>query len=253
MSQDRILVVDDEEIILSCLREMFGSSYTIFTAPDAREALAMLEREPVNVVISDYKMPGMDGLSLLIEVKKRYPTSIRVLMTAYADMQLVIRSMNEGEIHRFISKPYKFFEFRRIIEECLGMVRIIERRGADSPGHTILVAHESVANQAALRLLLTPAYRVLTTASGIEALNLIATRKVDAVVLGVGLEHIDGCSIADYLKKEKRSTVPLVFWASGVAGPYEEYLRECGADLVLDQHGPDSMQKLQQFLKMRFS
>ena len=108
-------------------------------------------------------------------------------------------------------------------------------------------------SQAALRLLLTPAYKVLTTANGIEALNLLATRKIDAVVLGVGLEHLDGCSIADYLKKEKKSTVPLVFWANGVDGPYEGYLRECGAELVLDQRSQDSMTQLQQFLKKRFS
>lgn len=253
MAQARILIVDDEQFILTCLQEMFGQLFTIFTAPDAREALALLEREPVDVVVSDYNMPGMDGLSLLIEVKKRYPDTIRVLMTAYADMQLVIRSMNEGEIHRFVSKPYKTFEFRRILDDCVGMARIIERRGAEAPGRTILVAHESVANQAALRLLLTPAYRVLTTADGIEALNLLATRKIDALVLGVGLEHLDGCSIAEYLKKEKRSAVPLIFWAGGVAGPYEGYLRECGADLVLDQHSQDSMSQLQQFLRKRFS
>lgn len=253
MAQDRILIVDDEELILSCLRDLFGPHYTIFTAPNGPEALSILEREPVDVIISDYKMPGMDGISLLIEIKKRHPRCIRVLMTAYADMQLVIRAMNEGEIHRFISKPYKPFEIRRIIDECLAMARIIERRGSESPGRTILVAHESMANQAALRLLLTPAYRVLTTANGIEALNLLATRKVDALVLGIGLEHLDGCSIADYLKKENRSPVPLVFWTSGVAGPYEDYLRECGADLVLDQNGQDSMTQLQQFLKKRFS
>ena len=253
MGQGRVLIVDDEQTILSCLREMFGLDYTIFTAPDAREALAILEREPMDVIVSDYNMPGMDGLSLLIEVKRRYPTLIRVLMTAYADMQLVIRAMNEGEIHRFIAKPYKSFEFRRILEECLGMARIIERRESESPGRTILVAHESVANQAALRLLLTPAYRVLTTANGIEALNLLATRKVDALVLGVGLEHLDGCSIADYLKKESRSAVPLVFWASGVSGSYEEYLRECGADLVLDDGDASAAARLQQFLKSRLS
>lgn len=253
MGQGRILIVDDSAVILASLQEMFGRDYTIFTAPGAQEALSILAGDTVDVIVSDFQMPGLDGLSLLIEVKKQYPAVIRVLMTAYADMQLVIRAMNEGEIHRFISKPYKSFEFRRILDECVAMARIVERRTSEPQGRTVLVAHESVISQAALRLLLTPAYQVLTTANGIEALNLLATRKVDAVVLGVGLEQLDGCSIADYLKKEKRSTTPLVFWANGIAGPYEEYLRECGADLVLDQHGQDSLTSLQQFLKKRFS
>lgn len=253
MNQGRILIVDDSAVILAGLKEMFGRDYTIFTAPHAQEALTILSRELIDVIVSDFQMPGLDGLSLLIEVKKRYPTVIRVLMTAYADMQLVIRSMNEGEIHRFISKPYKSFEFRRILEECQAMARIVERRTNEPLERTVLVAHESVVSQAALRLLLTPAYQVLATADGIEALNLLATRKIDAVVLGVGLEHLDGCSIADYLKKEKMSTLPLVFWANGIAGPYEEYLRECGADLVLDQNSHDSLTDLQLFLKKRFS
>lgn len=253
MRQCRILIVDDSPVILAGLQEMFGRDYTIFTAPGAREALAILGSEAIDVIVSDFQMPGMDGMSLLIEVKKRHPAVIRVLMTAYADMQLVIRAMNEGEIQRFISKPYKAFEFRRILEECQAMAQIVERRMTEPLGRTVLVAHESVVSQAALRLLLTPAYQVLATANGIEALNLLATRKVDAVVLGVGLEQLDGCSIADYLKKEKKSTVPLVFWINGIAGPYEEYLRECGADLVLDQNGLDALTQLQQFLKKRFS
>lgn len=253
MSQCRILIVDDSALILSSLQEMFGRDFTIFTAPGAQEALSILGSTAIDVIVTDFQMPGMDGLSLLIEVKRRHPTVIRVLMTAYADMQLVIRAMNEGEIHRFIAKPYKAFEFRRIIEECQAMALIVERRATEPLGRTILVAHESAVSQAALRLLLAPAYQVLATASGIEALNLLATRRVDAVVLGVGLELLDGCAIADYLKKEKRSTVPLVFWVSGVAGAYEEYLRECGADLVLDQHSQDSLSQLQLFLKRRFS
>lgn len=252
MGQGRILLVDDEEFILSSLQEMFARDHIIFTAQNAQAALAILGSETIDVVVSDYKMAGMDGLSLLIEVKNYHPGVIRVLMTAYADMQLVIRAMNEGEIHRFISKPFKPFEFRRILEECQGLARIVERRASEPQGRTVLIAHDSMISQTALRLLLTPAYQVLTTANGIEAMNLIATRRVDAIVLGVGLEQLDGCSIANYLKKEKRSAVPLVFWASGAEGAYEDYLKECGADLVLDQNSQESLTQLQVFLKRTF-
>ena len=101
--------------------------------------------------------------------------------------------MNEGEIHRFISKPYKSFEFRRILSDCQAMARIVEHRTSEPQGKTVLVAHESVISLSTLRLLLTPAYQVLATSNGIEALNLLATRRIDAVVLGVGLEQLDGC------------------------------------------------------------
>lgn len=251
MSKGTILVVDDEPVILSALAELFGQEYTIFLAANAAEALEILGRERVHVVVSDYKMPGMDGISLLVEVKKRHPGVVRVLMTGYADMQLVIRALNEGEIHRFLSKPYKSFEFRRILEEAVGLSRIVERRAESPGGRTVLVAHDSTISQASLRLLLTPAYQVLATANGIEALSLLSTRKIDAIVLGVGLELIDGCTIASYLKKEKRSPVPLVIWGAGIYGPYEEYLRECGADLVLDNSDAEAPAQLQLFLKKR--
>lgn len=251
MGKANVLVVDDEPVILSTVSELFGQEYAIFAAADAAEALSILERERIHVVVSDYKMPGMDGIALLVEVKRRHPGIVRVLMTGYADMQLVIRALNEGEIQRFLSKPYKAFEFRRILEEAAGLARIVERRAEAPRGRTVLVAHDSTICQAALRLLLTPAYKVLATANGIEALNLLSTQGVDALVLGVGLELIDGCTIASYLKKEKRSSVPLVIWGGGVRGPYEEYLRECGADLVLDENDAEAPARLQQFLRQR--
>ncbi len=251
MSKGNILVVDDEPVILSTVSEFFGDEYTIFPAADAEEALRILGRERIHVVVSDYKMPGMDGIALLIEVKRRYPGVVRVLMTGYADMQLVIRALNEGEIQRFLSKPYKSFEFRRILEEAVGLSRIVERRAEAPQGRTVLIAHDSTISQASLRLLLTPAYQVLATSNGIEALNIISTRKIDAVVLGVGLELIDGCTIASYLKKEKGTATPLVMWGTGVHGPYEDYLRECGADLVLDNNDIEAPAQLQQFLRKR--
>jgi CheY-like chemotaxis protein len=194
-------------------------------------------------------MPKMDGLTFLIEVKRRHPACARVLMTAYADMQLVVRAMTEGEIHRFLSKPYKAIEFRKILEEAMALARIVEQRERQPQGRTVLVAHDSQITQATLRLLLTPAYQVLATGNGIEALTLLSTRKIDALVIGIGLELLDGCAITTYLKKEKRSAIPIAIWSSGVAGPYGEYLRECGADLVVDDQAPGGPELLLQYLR----
>lgn len=253
MAKGNILIVDDEPVILSSLAELFGQEFEVFLASNAAEAIEILSREKVHVVVTDYKMPGRDGLSLLIEVKRRYPSCARVLMTAYADMQLVIRAMNEGEIHRFISKPYKSFEFRRILEEALELSQIVEKRDGEPYGRVVLVALDSQISQATIRLLLTPAYQVVATGNGIEALSILSTRKIDAVVIGVGLELLDGCTIVSYLKKEKRSPLPLAIWASSISGPYEEYLRECGADIVLDDRNQTAPAQLLQFLRKVFS
>ncbi|HWR97226.1 MAG TPA: response regulator, partial [Candidatus Methanoperedens sp.] len=111
-----------------------------------------------------------------------------------------------------------------------------------------LVAHDSLIFQTLLRRLLSPAYEVLATGNGAEAMNLLATRKIDALILGIGLELLDGCSIASYLKRERRLTLPIVFWTSNVEGSFGQYLEECGADLVLEQGSPDSLSRLQRFL-----
>jgi len=253
MDKGRVLIVDDEPTLLSGLSELFGQEYDVFTSASAEGALPLLERERIEVVLSDYKMPGMDGLSFLIEVKRRRPQVVRILMTAYADMQLVIRAMNEGEVHRFIAKPFKTSELRTLLRECTGLARLIEHGTQQGGKRTVLVAHDSQVSQTVLRMLLAPSYQVLTTGNGCEAMDIIARQHVDAVVLGVGLALLDGCTIAIYLKKEQRAATPVVFWVSDVAGPFREYLAECGADLILEQSDPDSLSQLQKFLRTRLS
>jgi CheY-like chemotaxis protein len=174
-------------------------------------------------------------------------------MTGYADMQLVIRALNEGEVHRFIAKPYKAAELRTMLRECAALARQIERGPRPGRQRTVLVAHDSTVAQTGLRMLLSPAYPVLTTANGIEALNILARQRVDAVVLGVGLALLDGCTIAMYLKQEQRAAMPVVFWVDGATGAFQEYLAECGADLVLDQGDHGSFARLKGFLRSRLA
>lgn len=252
MTRCRVLIVDDEPAFLSGLSGLLSDTYTVYTAMNAEAALQILERERIGVIVTDYQMPGMNGLALLIEARRRHPRVIRVLMTAYADIDLVVRALNEGEIHRFIAKPYRAHELNRIIGECRNLALTAEDPSSPPGGRTILVAHDSLVCQAAIRRALSPAYEVLTTGNGLEAMNILSTRRIDALVLGVGLELLDGCTIATYLKRERSSTLPVVFVSSDVAGGFGEYLEECGADLVLDLHGQESWQRLRRFLGRSF-
>ena len=252
MNKLRILIVDDEPAMLSGLWGLFGERHYLFTATNAETALQVLERESgIGVIVTDYKMPGMDGLSLLVKVKTLYPQIVRVLMTAYADMNLVVRALNEGEIHRFIAKPYRAQEFSKILDDCRDLATIAAGHATTGGGKTVLVAHDSAVAQAVLRMLLTPSYEVLSTGNGIEAIDILAQRQVDAIVLGIGLALLDGCTIASYLRQERHATTPIVFWSSEVSDPAERYLEECGADLVLDHRDPESLTRLRQFLAKR--
>lgn len=102
-----VLAVDDEPNILAALRRLFrNTGWRILTAGHAEEALALLATEPVNVVLSDMRMPGMDGVQLLERVSLAWPRTARLLLTGQADLNSTIAAINRGRLHRYITKPW---------------------------------------------------------------------------------------------------------------------------------------------------
>ncbi len=102
-----LLLVDDDEHVLRALRRVLRRSRCrILEAPDAARALEILEQEPVQVVVSDFRMPGMSGVEFLRLVKERYPRLQRVLLTGQADSSAIEEAVNRSEIFRFIWKPW---------------------------------------------------------------------------------------------------------------------------------------------------
>jgi HD-like signal output (HDOD) protein len=106
MDKKRILFVDDEPNILDGLRRMLRSmrkEFELCFTESAREALGMMEQEEFDVVVSDMRMPGMDGAELMVEIQKRHPHSIRIMLTGQADEESTLRTI--GFVHQFLSKP----------------------------------------------------------------------------------------------------------------------------------------------------
>jgi response regulator RpfG family c-di-GMP phosphodiesterase len=102
----RVLLVDDEPALLDGLRRQLRRSFDVSTAEGGEEALELMqEGEPYAVVLSDMRMPGMDGAAFLAVVRERYPDTVRLLLTGQADMQSTIAAINDGQIYRFLSKP----------------------------------------------------------------------------------------------------------------------------------------------------
>ena len=100
-----VLLVDDEAAILDGLRRQLRKKFTVHTALGGAAALELLEAEPVAVVVSDMRMPQMDGATFLAKVRARYPDVVRILLTGQADTQAAINAVNEGQIYRFLTKP----------------------------------------------------------------------------------------------------------------------------------------------------
>ena len=102
-----VLVVDDEPNILSALRRMLrAQGYCVQTAPGGSEALALLAQAPVDLIISDMRMPEMNGAEFLRRSREHVPEAVRILLTGYADIGSTIDAVNNGEIFRYVSKPW---------------------------------------------------------------------------------------------------------------------------------------------------
>jgi DNA-binding NtrC family response regulator len=102
----RVLCVDDEPNVLEGLRLHLERPYRLSTATGDAEGLAILERDgPCAIVISDMRMPKMDGAAFLGQVRQRFPDTVRMLLTGHADIDAAIAAVNEGQIFRFLSKP----------------------------------------------------------------------------------------------------------------------------------------------------
>lgn len=116
-----ILCVDDEKNVLRALERIFlDDDYGIHTAQGAEEGIEILRNlSPIQIVISDYRMPGTNGVDFLRDVCENWPHTVRIVLSGYADMAAVISAVNEGQIYKFIPKPWNDDEIRITISNAL--------------------------------------------------------------------------------------------------------------------------------------
>lgn len=126
--KDRVLFVDDEPHLREAFKRIFHQdAIEVVTASSGPEALSILETGDYAVVVSDERMPGMTGCELLTEVRQRYPSTVRIMLTGYATLELALDAINKAEVHRFLLKPCSFIELGNIVREA------IERRRTAGP------------------------------------------------------------------------------------------------------------------------
>jgi len=124
-----LLFVDDEPNILSALRRLFRPlGYKIHTAEGGALGLALLEQEPVDLVISDMRMPNMDGAQFLEQVRQKWPDTVRILLTGYADVSSTIAAINKGEIYRYVAKPWEDNDIVLLVKQALDMKNLEQEK-----------------------------------------------------------------------------------------------------------------------------
>jgi len=115
----RILIVDDEEAILETMTFTFMDLYEVLTTSDPTKAMSILEEnQPVAVVITDQRMPGMTGVELLKKVYARFPETVRIILTGFADSEATIQAINDGHIYGYINKPWEPEELKTIVRHA---------------------------------------------------------------------------------------------------------------------------------------
>lgn len=120
MRDSVVLCVDDEPNILSALTRLLRpEGYHFITASSASEGLLIMEKQPVHMVISDQRMPDMSGLEFLSRVKERRPDTVRMVLTGYADINIILDAINKDEVYRFLTKPWNDDELKITIRQGL--------------------------------------------------------------------------------------------------------------------------------------
>lgn len=126
--QIKILCVDDEQNVLNSLRRLFlDDDYEILTANSGTDGLALQEQEHAQIIISDYRMPSMTGVEFLREVNKKWPDTVRIVLSGYADTSAIVSAINEGQIYKFIPKPWNDDELKVTIANAIELYDLAKR------------------------------------------------------------------------------------------------------------------------------
>ena len=146
-----LLLVDDEKNIISALKRLLrNEGYQILTADSGAEGLAMLARHPVDVIVSDQRMPGMTGVEFLGAAKALYPDTVRIVLSGYTELQSVFDAVNKGAIYKFLTKPWddillrehirEGFEFKEFAQENRRLIQELQ-----SVNHKLAAANQELA------------------------------------------------------------------------------------------------------------
>jgi len=124
-----IAIVDDEEMVLTSLKSFLTleTDYEVLTFSSPKKALETIKEREVDMVISDYLMPEMNGIQLLLEVRKVRPYATRILLTGYADKENAIKAINEVGLYQYIEKPWNNDDLKIIIANGLERRFLVER------------------------------------------------------------------------------------------------------------------------------
>ena len=194
----RVLIVDDDENLLATCRTTLRKQFALETALGAEAALDAIEHdEPYAVIVSDMRMPGVDGLQLLQTVQARTPDTVRMMLTGNADLDTAIRAVNDGNVFRFVAKPCPTADFAKILEAGIRQYRLVMAE------HELLEQTLQGAIKVCSEIL--SAVDIRTYGHAMQVRELIAP-----IARGLGIEHAWQVEVAALLAEIGNATIPPV-------------------------------------------
>ncbi|WP_438405729.1 response regulator, partial [Aeromonas hydrophila] len=119
-----VLLLDDENDILKALNRVLRMDYNVVSVDNGADALGYLLENPIHIIISDMRMPDMDGADFLAKAREMQPDTMRLLLTGYADIPSTVRAVNAGGIHTYISKPWDNENLKLIVGKAAEFYRL---------------------------------------------------------------------------------------------------------------------------------
>ena len=219
----RVLCVDDEPNILRSLRWLLQKEFDVEVAPSGPDGLSLVRKANYDVVISDQRMPGMMGSEFLREVRKLSPRSMRILLTGYSDMQAILRSVNEGEVFRFVNKPWKFQELLQVVEEAATIAKadasgapvsaseVTEDTVVETGGESILVVDDDLGTIDLITETIGHGAQVIHAGNVADAVAAFDTHEVGIVISNMRVGNVDATRMLKLLKQQHPAVVAVVY------------------------------------------
>ncbi len=228
----KVLCVDDEPHVLRALQWLLNRDFEVHTAGSAQEGLRLLRSHDFDVVVSDQRMPEVSGVEFLQQVRHAAPRAMRILLTGYTDLDAMVRSVNESEVFRFISKPWDIKELPKLIAEAAQIARA-DTVSQVRPGEKAATAEIALRNQvttvalhgtesillvddnpevhAAVNQACGNSVQVRHAYNLADAVRLLNEKPVSVIVSEVQVGKLDATRLVRLMKAKYPETVSVVF------------------------------------------
>ena len=224
----RVLFVDDEPRVLTTMRMLFRAHYEVYFAESGTQALELLRKQPVDVVVSDQRMPGMSGIELLRAARDLNPNAMRILLTGYSDLNAIIGSINEGEIFRFVNKPWSNEDLSTTVARAVTAARVsaaVAVRSGETvaaapigPLPAVLVMDDDERVPAQIQAILGKECRVFGATTMSEAVDLLEREHIGVVISDTRVQDHPVVNLISTLKQHHPELVSVILTERADAG-----------------------------------